>query len=173
VGGKQSSFTVGLVSDTHDLLRPEALAAIGPCSLLIHAGDIASPWLLDHLRSQCPTIAVRGNADKGTWADRLPRFEVVDIGGVFIYIRHDLNEMDLDPACAGFQVVLTGHTHVPSISSNGGVLFVNPGSAGPRRAGLPAPSVGRLVIADGIVTPELIALSETARGEVLESPHEP
>lgn len=137
---------VGLISDTHGLLRPEALAALAGCDLIIHAGDVGAPEILDALRALAPVVAVRGNVDTGVWARALPETEVAEIGDVCIYVLHDVNELDLDPAAAGFGVVVSGHSHRPGSEFKGGVLFVNPGSAGRRRFRLPV-TVARLDLA--------------------------
>ena len=128
---------VGLISDTHGLLRPEALAALADVSHIVHAGDIGSADIVAQLRTIAPVTAVRGNNDKGPWANAIAEHEVVEIGGKSIYVLHDLKELDLDPAAAGFAVVVTGHSHKPAIATKDDVLFVNPGSAGPRRFKLP------------------------------------
>ena len=128
---------VGLISDTHGLMRPEALVALAGVSHIVHAGDIGSAEILAQLRTIAPVTAVRGNNDKDTWANGIAEHEVVTIAGKSIYVLHDLNELDLDPAAAGFAVVVTGHSHKPAISTRDDVLFVNPGSAGPRRFKLP------------------------------------
>ena len=134
---------VGLISDTHGLVRPEALAALAGVSRIVHAGDIGSPDVLTQLEAIAPVTAVRGNNDKDAWAKTIPETEVVEIEGRSIYVLHDLSELDLDPAAAGFAVVVTGHSHKPVIQTKSGVLFVNPGSAGPRRFKLPI-TVGTL-----------------------------
>jgi putative phosphoesterase len=134
---------VGLISDTHGLLRPEALAALAGVDYIVHAGDIGSAEILDRLRQIAPVTAVRGNNDKGSWARGIAENEVIEIEGSLLYVLHDLHELDLDPAAAGFAAVITGHSHKPAITERDGVLFVNPGSAGPRRFKLPI-SVGLL-----------------------------
>ena len=134
---------VGLISDTHGLLRKEALAALTGCDLIIHAGDVGKPEILDELRSLAPVIAVRGNIDKGSWASRLPLTAVVEAGSALIYVLHDIQQIDLDPAAAGFQFVISGHSHKPGRAERSGVIYVNPGSAGPRRFQLPV-AVARL-----------------------------
>jgi putative phosphoesterase len=139
---------IGLISDTHGLLRPEAKQALAGVEQIIHAGDIGTPEILDELRDIAPVVAVRGNNDKGAWARKIAETEVVEIDGVSIYAIHDVNELDLDPKAAGFAVVIAGHSHKPSIQERDGVLFVNPGSAGPRRFSLPV-SVGFLEIDRG------------------------
>ena len=130
-------MVVGLISDTHGLLRDDALAALAGSDLIIHAGDVGRPEILERLRTVAPTFAVRGNIDKGAWADTLPMTTVGEAGPARIYVLHDGKELDLDPAAAGFHVVVSGHSHKPSRSERGGVVYVNPGSAGPRRFKLP------------------------------------
>ena len=128
---------IGLISDTHGLMRPEALAALAGVSHIVHAGDIGSAQILTLLRTIAPVTAVRGNNDKGAWASAIAETEVLEIDGKSIYVLHDLAELDLNPEAAGFRVVVTGHSHKPAISQKGAVLYVNPGSAGPRRFKLP------------------------------------
>lgn len=132
---------VGLISDTHNLLRPEALAALSGVDHIVHAGDICSEAVLARLSEIAPVTAVRGNNDKGEWARALPEKEVVTFGAVHVYVLHDLAELDLDPAEAGFAAVISGHSHKPRVEQKGSVLYINPGSAGPRRFNLPI-SVG-------------------------------
>jgi len=134
---------VGLISDTHGLLRPEAVHALAGSDLIVHAGDVGTSEILDALRALAPVVAVRGNVDKGAWASALPATAVAEAGGALIYVLHDLNELDLDPGAAGFGVVVSGHSHKPASAERGGVLFVNPGSAGRRRFKLPV-TVARL-----------------------------
>src|SRR5882757_3332730 len=136
-------ITVGLISDTHGLLRPEALAALGGSDFIIHAGDIGNPEVLAGLSALAPVTAIRGNVDRGDWASGLPQTDVLQCGETFIYVVHNLAELDLDPVAAGFQAVVSGHSHSPRIQEKDGVLFVNPGSAGPRRFSQPI-AVGRL-----------------------------
>ncbi|MGO4882139.1 MAG: metallophosphoesterase family protein [Bryobacteraceae bacterium] len=128
---------IGLISDTHGLLRPEALQALAGSDLIIHAGDVGKPEILDALRAVAPVAAVRGNVDTGAWAAALPATAVAEAGGVLIYVLHDLNELDLNPAAAGFAMVVSGHSHKPGSTEHDGVRYVNPGSAGPRRFKLP------------------------------------
>jgi putative phosphoesterase len=149
--------TIGVISDTHGLLRPQAIAALKGSILIIHAGDVGSPDILDALRQIAPVFAVRGNVDKGSWARRLPETEVVQVDGVSLYILHILDGLDLDPPTAGFHAVISGHTHRPKMETNDGVLYFNPGSAGPRRFDLPV-SVGRLALADGKLRGEIVDL---------------
>jgi uncharacterized protein len=134
---------LGLISDTHGLLRPQAAAALAGVSQILHAGDVGRPEILDRLAAIAPVTAVRGNVDFGRWADALPADAALSIEGHGIYILHNLNEIGIDPAAAGMSVVLFGHTHKPLVENRGGVLYVNPGSAGPRRFLLPI-SIGFL-----------------------------
>jgi len=128
---------VGVVSDTHGLLRPEAVAALRGVDLIVHAGDVGAPEVLDGLRELAPVVAIRGNNDKGAWAERLRATEIVEAAGALLYLLHDVGDLDLDPAAAGFHAVVSGHSHRPSVDRRGGVLFLNPGSIGPRRFTLP------------------------------------
>lgn len=118
-------------------MRPEALTALARVDLIVHACDVGAPEVLDRLRARAPVVAIRGNNDHGAWAKRLPDTEVVEVGGRSLYLIHDVNELDLDPAAAGFDVVVSGHSHRPEVETRGGVLFLNPGSIGPRRFKLP------------------------------------
>ena len=129
--------TVGVISDTHGLLRQEAVSALSGVGLIIHAGDVGTPDVLDGLRSIAPTIAVRGNIDREGWAKKLPLTEVVTAGGLSLYVLHDLSHLDLDPKAAGFSAVISGHSHRPHAEIRDGVLYLNPGSAGRRRFDLP------------------------------------
>jgi uncharacterized protein len=128
---------VGLISDTHGLLREEAVQAMCGCELIIHAGDVGNPAILEALRKLAPVVVVRGNIDDGAWGKTLPPTAVAEIDGKTIYVLHNIHELDLDPAAAGFHVVVSGHSHKPARLEKAGVLYVNPGSAGPRRFDLP------------------------------------
>jgi putative phosphoesterase len=139
------------------LLRPEAIAALRGSEHIIHAGDVGSPEILEKLSAIAPVTAVRGNVDKGVWCRRLPETEVLELGGISIYVLHDLVQLDLKPRAAGFAVVISGHSHVPKQEMSDGVLYFNPGSAGPRRFKLPV-SVGRLILEHGGVRGELLHL---------------
>ena len=134
---------IGLISDTHGLLRPSALRALDGSDLIVHAGDVGKPEILDALKRLAPVVAVRGNIDQDGWASALPLTATAAAGRVAVYVLHDLHQLDLDPAAAGFQVVVSGHSHKPSRTEHGGVLYLNPGSAGPRRFQLPV-TVARL-----------------------------
>jgi putative phosphoesterase len=139
------------------LLRPEAIEALGGVDHIIHAGDVGSPEILEKLLIIAPVTAARGNVDKGAWSRKLPETQVLELGGVSIYVLHDLAQLDLKPKAAGFAVVVSGHSHVPKQEALDGVLYFNPGSAGPRRFKLPV-SIGRLIVEDGRVKGELLHL---------------
>jgi len=148
---------IGVISDTHGLLRPEALDSLRGSAHIIHAGDVGAREILDKLATIAPVTAVRGNVDKGGWAQKLPETEVIEVGGISIYVLHDLAQLDVKPEASGFRVVVYGHSHVPKQETRGGVLYFNPGSAGPRRFKLPV-SVGKLIIENGKVRAEFITL---------------
>ncbi|PYU66733.1 MAG: YfcE family phosphodiesterase [Acidobacteria bacterium] len=128
---------IGLISDTHGLLRKQAAEALRGSELIIHAGDVGKPEILEELRKIAPVVVVRGNVDTEPWAKVLPETAVAEAGTVMIYILHDVNALDLDPAASGFHIVVSGHSHKPGRADHNGVLYVNPGSAGPRRFQLP------------------------------------
>ncbi|MBK8163077.1 MAG: metallophosphoesterase family protein [Gammaproteobacteria bacterium] len=157
------SLTVGLISDTHGLLRPEAVEALRGSDFIVHAGDIGDRDILAALSDLAPLTAIRGNNDTEAWARRLPETEVLTAGAVSIYVIHNLADIDLDPAAAGFRVVISGHSHRPGWRNKGGVLYVNPGSAGPRRFSLPV-AVGQLVITGGRIAPKLFELQIDSGG---------
>jgi putative phosphoesterase len=151
------AHVVGVISDTHGLLRPEAVEVLQGCELILHAGDVGDPGVLEEIRRVAPTIAVRGNVDTGAWADALPPAEIIEVGGLHLYMLHDVSRLDLDPRAAGFAAVISGHTHRPGAERRDGVLFLNPGSAGPRRFTLPI-AVARLQV-DGVrLTHEIVEL---------------
>lgn len=152
---------VGLISDTHGLLRPEAIAFLRGSDVIVHAGDIGDARVLDALRALAPVTAVRGNNDTGTWARAIPATAVLQVDGVSIHVRHDVSELDLDPRAAGFQVVVSGHSHRPSVKERDGVLYVNPGSSGPRRFKLPV-AVAELRVAGASVTAHVVELAIAA-----------
>lgn len=148
---------VGVISDTHGLLRAEAVAALRGAEHILHAGDVGSPEILDELRAVAPVIAVCGNIDHGPWADVLPETEVVELGGLSIYMLHDLKQLDLNPRTAGFAAVICGHSHQPKSEHRDGVLYLNPGSAGPRRFRLPI-TVAKLIIENRKLSAEIIPI---------------
>ena len=134
---------IGLISDTHGLLRQEVLAALKGVDLIIHAGDVGKPEIIEQLHDVATVVAVRGNTDKGAWAARLPATTVAKARSALIYVLHDVQQLDLDPVAAGFKIVVSGHSHKPSRTERSGVIYLNPGSAGPRRFRLPI-TVARL-----------------------------
>ncbi len=152
-----SERVVGVISDTHGLVRPEAVEALRGVETIIHAGDVGSARVLDELRGVAPVVAVRGNNDRGEWAGALPERKALEVGGLSIYVLHDLKEIDISPRGAGFRVVVSGHSHKPSVEERRGVLYLNPGSAGPRRFSLPV-SVARLTVSDESVGARVIEL---------------
>jgi putative phosphoesterase len=129
--------TIGVISDTHGLLREEALQALHGVDLILHAGDVGAPEILEKLKTIAPVVAVKGNIDTASWANELPETAVVELGQANIYMLHDVHALDLNPRAAGFYCVVSGHSHKPSRTERDGVLYVNPGSAGPRRFDLP------------------------------------
>jgi putative phosphoesterase len=128
---------LGVISDTHGLLRPEAVAALNNVDHILHAGDVGDPEILEALAAIAPLTAIRGNIDRTGVCASLPTTEIVDLGGSTIYMLHSLDDIDLDPAAAGFGIVVSGHSHRPLVEARNGVLYLNPGSAGPRRFSLP------------------------------------
>jgi len=148
---------IGVISDTHGLLRPEAAAALRGVDRIIHAGDIGAPEILTALAALAPVTAVRGNNDHGAWAQAVPHTQAVDAGGVLVYVIHDVGELDIDPIAGGFGVVVGGHSHRPRNERRDGVLWFNPGSAGPRRFNLPI-AVGRLTVEAGRARGEILTL---------------
>ena len=147
---------IGVISDTHGLVRPEAKAVLKNCDAILHAGDIGKPAVLDELNAIAPLTAIRGNID--TWAATLPDTEVVEIGGRHIYLLHDVKDLNVDPVAKGFDVVISGHSHRPDIREVDGVLYLNPGSAGPRRFKLPV-AVGKLIVDGADVRAEIVELA--------------
>ena len=150
-------LNIGVISDTHGLLRPEALDALQGSDHIVHAGDVGEPEILDQLREIAPVTAVRGNVDRGAWARALPTSEVLEADRTAIYVIHILSELDLKPESAGFAAVIYGHSHMPKLETKKGVIFFNPGSAGPRRFNLPV-TVGRLTIERGTVCGVILPL---------------
>jgi uncharacterized protein len=150
---------VGVISDTHGLLRPEALGALQGSNYIIHAGDVGDPQILAKLAAIAPITAVRGNIDHGAWAQKLPATNVLEIGEISIYVLHRIQDLDLKPEAAKFAAVIYGHSHVPKQEWKNGVLYFNPGSAGPRRFKLPV-SLGRLLLTNGKLESEVVKLGE-------------
>lgn len=151
---------IGLISDTHSLLRPEALAALQGSDLIIHAGDVGEFTVLEQLGTIAPVVAVRGNIDKAPWAARLQMTAAVEAGSATIYVLHNIHDLDLDPAIAQFHIVVSGHSHKPARNVQSGVLYINPGSAGPRRFRLPV-TVARLNLGHAPWTVDFIDLLST------------
>jgi putative phosphoesterase len=152
-----SEVIVGVISDTHGLLRPQAIDALRGSDVIIHAGDVGNADVIDRLGGIAPTFVVRGNIDKGSWAAKLPMTELVDVGESRMFVLHEISQFDLDPATAGFAAVVFGHSHQPSIETRQGVLFLNPGSAGPRRFKLPV-TVARVRVSGRRLCPEIVQL---------------
>jgi hypothetical protein len=148
---------IGVISDTHGMLRPEAVTALRGSEHILHAGDVGDAQILEDLRQIAPVTAIRGNIDRGGVCARLPAVEMTEFAGLSIYMLHDRNALDLDPRAAGIAAVISGHSHQPAIEWQKGVLYFNPGSAGPRRFSLPI-SVGFLEIRDGKIEPRLVTL---------------
>jgi uncharacterized protein len=149
---------VGIISDTHGLLRPEAIRHLAGTDHIIHAGDIGAPEVIEGLRRIAPTTAIRGNIDAGEWAKNYPDTELVVLGGRAFYVLHNLEEIKLDPAASGFDVIISGHSHRPRIEAKTGVLYLNPGSAGPRRFKLPI-AVAILVLSDQAILPRILEIA--------------
>jgi uncharacterized protein len=154
----KSELRVGLISDTHGLLRNEVRDFLVGCDYIVHGGDIGSAQILETLGALAPVIAVRGNNDPGSWAGHLPETEMMRVGGVFLYVIHDLSQLDIEPRAAGVQVIVSGHSHQPKVEEREGVLYINPGSCGPRRFKLPI-SVGELRVQDNHVTGRTVELA--------------
>jgi uncharacterized protein len=157
-----TGLRVGVISDTHGLLRPEATAFLQGCDHILHGGDIGGPEILEQLAAVAPVSAVRGNNDSQPWAASLPDTRLLELAGVRVYIIHDLGELGIEPRAAGVRVVVSGHSHQPCVRERDGIIYLNPGSAGPRRFKLPI-SVAELRIAANIITPRLVELQPPAR----------
>jgi uncharacterized protein len=154
-------MVIGVISDTHGLLRPEAVETLRGSDHIIHAGDVGAAEILDQLAKVAPVTAIRGNIDREKWARSLPESEAVEVGGVSIYVLHDLSQLDLKPEAAGFRVVVYGHSHIPKQEIRNGVFYFNPGSAGPKRFKLPI-SLGKLRVVRGEVSGQLITISDAS-----------
>jgi uncharacterized protein len=155
--GSEVMLRVGLISDTHGLLRPEALAFLKGSEFIIHGGDIGEASILETLSEIAPVTAVRGNNDRGRWVERIGETELLQAGEAFIYAIHDLARIGIDPKSAGVQAIVSGHSHIPSIEWREGVLYVNPGSSGPRRFRLPI-SVGEIIVSGRTVSARIVEL---------------
>ena len=153
-----SELRVGLVSDTHGLLRPEARAFLVGCDYIIHGGDVGGVEILDDLAAMAPLTAVKGNNDREPWAAQLRETELIRVGNLFVYVIHNLDELDIDPEAAGVRVVVSGHSHKPMIAEREGIMYVNPGSCGPRRFKLPI-SVGEIMVSGSAVKARIVELA--------------
>jgi putative phosphoesterase len=156
-GALAANVVVGIISDTHGLMRPEAITALNGSDLIIHAGDVGKPEVIDQLNAIAPTHAVRGNVDTQSWARTLPDARVVEAGGLHLFVLHVRAELVEDPVIAGYAAVIFGHSHTPSIETRSGVLWLNPGSAGPRRFRLPV-SVARMRVSGRKIEPVIVEL---------------
>jgi putative phosphoesterase len=150
-------YRVGVISDTHGLLRSEASAFLRGCSHILHGGDIGDANILRELSAIAPVTAVRGNNDTGSWADSLPQTALVQFGEILVYVLHDLTALDMEPSAKGISVVVSGHSHRPTIDERDGVFYLNPGSAGPRRFKLPI-ALGELSISGHAIAPRIVKL---------------
>ena len=150
-------YKIGIISDTHGLIRQSVVKSFKDVDLIVHAGDVGQPEVLETLQTINNVYPVRGNVDGGKWTDNLPFTEVVQVGQVYLYVLHDLDALDLDPATAGFNAVISGHSHIPKIEERNGILFINPGSAGPRRFKYPV-SIAFLYIKGAVIETEIVEL---------------
>jgi putative phosphoesterase len=155
---------IGIISDTHGLLRPEVTDRFAGVHHILHAGDIGRPEIISELRKIAPVTAIRGNIDRGEWAAEYPHSALVKLGGRFIHVLHNLEELTLDPAAAGIDVVVSGHSHRPRIETVGGVVYLNPGSAGPRRFRLPI-ALATLELTGDAICPCILEIGKAARGD--------
>ncbi|KHE93108.1 MAG: metallophosphatase family protein [Candidatus Scalindua rubra] len=156
---RKFDYKLGIISDTHGLVRQSVVKLFKDVDLIVHAGDVGTQEALETLQTVATVHPVRGNVDSGEWTDKLPLTEVVEVGQVYLYVLHDLNSLDLDPVTAGFNVVISGHSHIPKIKNKDGILFLNPGSAGPIRFKYPA-SIAFLYIKGTSIEVELVELKE-------------
>ena len=157
-GGTQTPVArLGIISDTHGLLRPQAVAFLKGCDRILHGGDIGNAQILAQLSTIAPVTAVRGNNDKGAWAEAIAETEAFEFSGIYVYAIHDLSQLDIEPSAAGIRVVVSGHSHKPLIERRGDIVFVNPGSAGPRRFKLPI-SVAEILIEGSAISPRIVEL---------------
>jgi putative phosphoesterase len=157
-GTQRRAVRIGLISDTHGLLRPEALDFLAGSDHIVHGGDIGGPDILERLAAIAPLTVVRGNNDTAAWAKSIPETARLELGGIGVYVIHDIKELDIDPGAAGVRVVVSGHSHKPACAERGGVLYVNPGSAGRRRFSLPI-AAAELLVEDGHVEVRLVTLT--------------
>jgi uncharacterized protein len=158
----KSELRIGVISDTHGLLRAEARAFLAGCDYIIHGGDVGGAAILEDLEALAPVIAVRGNNDGESWAKGLRETELIRLGGIFVYVIHDLSQLDIDPAPLGIRAIVSGHSHKPLIEERAGILYINPGSCGPRRFKLPI-SIGELRVEGGNVSARIVELAVARR----------
>jgi putative phosphoesterase len=149
---------LGIISDTHGLLRPQAVAFLHGCDRILHGGDIGNGEILAQLSTIAPVTAIRGNNDKGAWAEAIPETEFFEFGGIYVYAIHDLAQLDIEPSAAGIRVVVSGHSHKPLIERRDDIFFINPGSAGPRRFKLPI-SVADILVEGNAISPRIVELN--------------
>ncbi|HEY1313637.1 MAG TPA: metallophosphoesterase family protein [Steroidobacteraceae bacterium] len=152
-----AALRIGLIADTHGLLRPEARAFLAGCDYIVHGGDIGRAEILDELGAMAPLIAIRGNNDTAPWAAALPQTELVRMGGIFVYVIHNLAELAIEPAARGVRAIISGHSHIPRVAEKDGVLYVNPGSCGPRRFKLPI-CIGELLLTGSRLSARVVDL---------------
>jgi uncharacterized protein len=150
-------YKIGIISDTHGLIRKSVLKSFKDVDLIVHAGDVGKPEVLETLQNIAKVYPVRGNVDGGKWTDSLPLTDVVQVGQIYLYVLHDLDSLDLDPVTAGFNVVISGHSHIPKIEKKDDILFLNPGSAGPKRFDYPI-SIAFLYIKGTSIETEIVEL---------------
>jgi hypothetical protein len=155
---RDAMMRIGIISDTHGLLRPEAIEQLAESDHIIHAGDIGAPEVIEGLRRIAPTTAIRGNIDIGEWAKDYPATQLLVLGGWTVYVLHHLKEIDVEPEASGITIVVSGHSHRPRIETKAGVLYVNPGSAGPRRFKLPI-ALASLIISDRTIVPQIVEIA--------------
>ncbi len=148
---------IGIISDTHSLLRPEAISLLQGCDRIFHAGDIGCLEIIEKLSSIAPVTAIKGNIDKDEWASDFPDSEAIEIGGKFIYMLHNLRDLDIDPVAAGFDIIISGHSHKSDIEHKDEIIYLNPGSAGPRRFKLPI-TLAKIEISDDNISTEIIEI---------------
>jgi uncharacterized protein len=161
-----TALRIGVISDTHGLLRAEATAFLQGCDHILHGGDIGGPEILEQLAVLAPVSAVRGNNDTQAWAASLPDTRLLQLAGVRVYVIHDLGKLSIEPCAAAVQIIVSGHSHQPCVRERGGVIYLNPGSAGPRRFNLPI-SIAEVRIAGTVITPRLVELhARPAKGQI-------
>ncbi len=156
---RKFDYKIGIISDTHGIVHQRVVKSFKDVDLIVHAGDIGKPDVLEFLQTITKVYSVRGNIDVGRWADKLPMTEIVQVGQIYLYVIHDLNELDIDPVAAKFNVVISGHSHIPKIEEQNGILFLNPGSAGPKRSNYPI-SIAFLYVNELSIDSEIVVLKK-------------